>query len=74
MLVRVQNIVIIISVEAAKYYVYNIVVSSVAKYTLGGTFVLFLIPPFRHRFDDKIWRHVRNWNANDHWDRFRTQE
>jgi len=39
----------------------------------GG--VLFVIPPLRHHLDQKIWKHVRNYNTTlSQKNRFNTQE
>jgi hypothetical protein len=40
---------------------------------LGGG--IYLIPPLRRRFDDKIFRHLRNYNASlGQYSKFNTQE
>jgi hypothetical protein len=34
------------------------------SYVLAGVFgTIMVIPPLRQRFDNKIWKHVRNYNA-----------
>lgn len=30
-------------------------------------------PGLNKRFDERIWKHVRDWEAGDHWNKFRTQ-
>lgn len=40
---------------------------------VGGTIVL--IPPVRHHFDQKIWKHVRNYNTTlNQRNKFNTEE
>jgi hypothetical protein len=40
---------------------------------VGGTIVV--VPPLRHHFDQKIWKHVRNYNtALNQRNKFNTQE
>lgn len=44
---------------------------------MGSAAVLafFIYTPFLGpQFDKKIWKHVRDWEATDQWDKFRTQE
>jgi hypothetical protein len=34
------------------------------SYILAGTIgTILVVPPLRHRFDHKIWKHVRNYNT-----------
>lgn len=41
----------------------------------AGLFVLSYVTPVQNHLDNKIYRHIRNWNANtEHWNRFVTQE
>ena len=40
---------------------------------VGG--VIYIIPPFRHHFDQKIFKHVRNYNTTlNQRNRFNTEE
>lgn len=40
---------------------------------VGGT--IAVVPPLRHHFDQKIWKHVRNYNTTlNQRNRFNTQE
>lgn len=46
------------------------------SYIIGGVVAgIYVIPPVRRRFDDKIFKHVRNYGATlGQYNRFNTQE
>ena len=46
------------------------------SYVLGGLAAgIYVIPPLRHRFDEKIFKHFRNYNATlGQYNRFNTQK
>ena len=46
------------------------------SYIIAGVAAgIYVIPPVRRRFDEKIFKHVRNYNATlGQWNRFNTQE
>ena len=42
---------------------------------VGATALIFAIPPVRRRFDDKVFRPIRNWNRSlNNPNKFVTQE
>jgi len=49
--------------------------SKVILGTAATLFALSFIPPVHNHLDNKIYRHVRNWNASlGHWNKFVMQE
>ena len=46
------------------------------SYVLGAIAAgIIIVPPARHRFDDKIFKHIRNYNTTlGQYNRFNTQE
>lgn len=57
-----------------KYILLNLVIRF--SYILGGLAAgIYVIPPARQRFDEKIFKHLRNYNATlGQYNRFNTQE
>jgi len=45
------------------------------SYIIAGTFATIVaIPPLRNRFDQKVWKHIRNYNTTlGQYQRFNTQ-
>jgi hypothetical protein len=46
------------------------------SYIIGAVAAgIYIVPPVRKRFNDKIFKHVRNYGATlGQWNRFNTQE
>lgn len=68
-------LIILISGDHKRYLDIKIEMGRILKgfAVFGG--VLFLVPPLRNHLDQKIWKHVRNYNTTlSQKNRFNTQE